>query len=389
MDMKTFDIIIIGCGFNGLLSADYLSDLGLNICIVDKNTDLEAGFVKDQRTIALSSVSKSIFEELNIFQKIKDFGIIDYIYTFEKSTKPILEFSSKQNSGKPIGYIVRGYELMQKLYSAIAKKQNITIKTGFEISSLTHDNNFAFINGDIKARLALVCDGRNSFCAKLLNNTKYCLDYNQKALSFVIEHSGEHKNIATEQFTQHGPFATLPLSNPHQSGVVWSLNEPIASFVKSMPKQKLIAFVSEEIKRMQNLKSCTNVISDVKDYNLSISLLRHRNIGRFCFIGDAYNAIHPVAGQAFNMSLKDIIILKQELQKSISLGLDIGLQAGLSTVSISCIKHHAILNLSTHFLVKLYSNQSLCLKLLRTFGLGIFSELEFLKNLSVGIASGN
>ena len=392
---STHNFAVIGMGMNGMLNTICLAGLRLasgkapSVCIMDKDAEPLKRFELDNRTIALSGFTKNLLSELKIDIEAEPLGVIDYIYTFEKSTKPILEFAKEQNNNEPIGWIVKGGVLLNALYKKMQELSNIEIKNGYEITELASTADIAIINGgQVGAELCVVCDGKASPSAKLLGVKRYGSSYNQKALSFVIEHEAEHKNIAVEQFTPNGPFATLPLANKNQSGVVWSLNGTLADALLAMPQHRLVMHLNEECKRLKNIGFVKQIVSKPRVYPLNISVLSKMYCGRFYFAGDAYNAIHPVAGQAFNMGVKDAAILKEAVQGHLSLGLDAGLATCLNEAANARIQHHLSLNIATHFLVKLYSNANPLTKLIRTAGLDIFNQISPLKNLAFKNASG-
>ncbi len=392
---STHDLAVIGMGMNGMLNAICLAGLktasgkAVSVCIADKDPEPLKRFELDNRTIALSGFAKALLDELKVDIEAEPLGIIDYIYTFEKSTRPILEFAKEQNNNQPIGWIVKGRVLLNALYKKMQELDNIDIKNGCEITQLASTSDTAIINGgQISAELCVVCDGKASPSARLLGVKRYSHSYNQKSLSFVIEHETEHKNIAVEQFTPNGPFATLPLANSHQSGVVWSLNGSLADTLLAMPQRRLIMHLNEECKRLKNIGFVKQIVSNPRAYPLEISILAKMHCGRFYFAGDAYNAIHPVAGQAFNMGVKDAAMLKDAVQSHLSLGLDAGLKTCINEAANARIKHHLSLNIATHFLVKLYSNANPLTKLIRTAGLDVFNQFSTLKNLAFKNASG-
>jgi 2-octaprenyl-6-methoxyphenol hydroxylase len=130
-------------------------------------------------------------------------------------------------------------------------------------------------------------------------------------------------------------------------------------------------------------------VSKPNFYPLEISCLKKRVMGRIMFLGDGLNAIHPVAGQAFNMAVNDIKIIRDNIKTNLSLGLDFGIESYLKSGSFDILKNHLSLNFSTSFLVRLYSNNNPILKLSRTLGLGAFGSSKFLTNLALKVASGN
>jgi|GEM_PF-1610331 len=390
-----FDIAIVGCGLNGLLCYRAASSLGLKVCIIDTRGKDKIVNTADNRTIAISRSSQKFLSELGIWQNLNEnYGFVDYIYTFEKTTKPVLEFAKDEFFEGELGYIVRSCHLLQAMASFV-DMQNFY--ENFEVASVEQNNDFATIKSIygnvIEAKIVLACDGKNAHLANLLEVKRLGASYSQKAITFIAKHTMPHKNIACEQFTTNGPFASLPLKNPHESGFVWSLKNDIANYLLHLwqtEPEMFLKNLNNELSRLQNIgqiESLSDISSPPSCYPLEISFLTKRSIGKILFVGDGLNAIHPVAGQAFNMSLGDIKNLYNNIKNCTKLGLNFSLPQYLSAGRISGFAAHLKLNLSTHFLVRLYSNSCQPLKLARTLGLEIFASNKSLRKNAATAAS--
>jgi hypothetical protein len=143
------------------------------------------------------------------------------------------------------------------------------------------------------------------------------------------------------------------MKDPYQSGFVWSLRSDIANFVYSEYAKNPRGFVNlinNELTRIKSIgfiKSPDDIVSKPNFYPLEISYLKKRVIGRIMFLGDGLNAIHPVAGQAFNMAVNDIKIIRDNIKTNLSLGLDFGIESYLKSGSFDILKNHLSLNFST------------------------------------------
>ena len=386
-----YDAVIIGAGLNGMLVYNAFKNIGLNVCIVEKNDILNNKF-DDNRTIAISQSTKTFLESLGLWKSLdENFGIINYIYTFEKTTKPILEFAGNEFLGGELGYIVLATNLLNVMFNNICKADIISQD---EILEINQDNSICKLktknNLTIQSKMVIACNGKNSDFAKKFNIKSFKSSYNQKAITFIANHTNNHNNIAVEQFSSVGPLATLPMKQRNQSGFVWSLRSDLADYIFNTNEEDFLNLLNNELQRVGcigKILSTNDIISKPRIYPLNIEFLLKKNYGRVIFIGDVLNAIHPVAGQAFNMSVNDIIAICKSIKENIDIGLDFSLPVYLKETSFGIIKNHISLNLSTDLLVRGYSNNNNVAKIFRTISLEIFSSSKHLKSFAVKLAT--
>ncbi len=233
-----------------------------------------------------------------------------------------------------------------------------------------------------KFHLILNCKGKGQ------ERAVFHSSYNQKAFVFNISHTKNHNKIAVESFTPEGPLAILPLKEETQSAVIWCVSETSGEFLESVSESKFLEYFKKEATRMGHIGEVQSILGEKRQYSLSISFAKSQVKEKMILLGDCFNAIHPVAGSSFNMSVKDIKNLRNNLQESLSLGLEIGKQAQLEAFKRANIRHHIEMNLMTHSLVKLFSNPNPALKFARNFGLEVVESLPFIKKLLIKRASG-
>ena len=133
------------------------------------------------------------------------------------------------------------------------------------------------------------------------------------AYTTILKHKKIRNNQATQIFTKNGPFAFLPISNTETS-LVYSFNGRT-----KLSKKKFVELINEYNKRLEILK-----ISEINHFPLKSSNLRSYYYKNILAFGDMLHRIHPLAGQGFNMTLRDIKTLIRIIKKKIELGLPIG-----------------------------------------------------------------
>lgn len=377
-------IAVIGLGLNGLACAIAACKAGFDVEIFESG-NLE-DFKKDKRTSVLTYETIRFFQELEVFAKLESkLAEIAHIYTFEEGNEPVLSFDKGIVSENPFGYVVHNSALKEVLLKEISRLKIKIIKNAVkEIETIEGNARITLENEEIlEFNLILNCGGKSVF-----SEERIVLPYKQTAFVFNISHSGEHKNIAIESFFPNGIVAVLPLHSPFNSAVILSLNEPVAEFFKTLKKAEFLPQLKGLLKRIRHTGEVLEVISDVKTYDLSLSFTKFQAKGRMLLMGDAFNAIHPVAGQAFNMSVKDVKNLYHHLLFVKKLGLDAGSETLLETLTRKNLKHHLEMNTFTHVLVKSFAGNNPLLKFGRGFALRAIEETPFIKNFLMKKASG-
>ena len=163
-----------------------------------------------------------------------------------------------------------------------------------------------------KYDLIINCDS-NNFLSKKYFTKKIDKDYDNLAYTTILKHKKIVNNIATQIFTKNGPIAFLPISNSETS-IVCSLDTKNKKYKDS----EILDLIKKNNPKYQIQK-----IFKLSSFKLSSSNLRnyyHKNILAF---GDLLHRIHPLAGQGFNMTIRDIKILSRLIQNKIDLGMQL------------------------------------------------------------------
>jgi 2-octaprenyl-6-methoxyphenol hydroxylase len=393
---KNFDIAVIGAGLNGMTMAISMAHHGLNVALLDKfdvNKMLDEGF--DGRTSAISFGSKSFFEELGIWQEIvKDAGEIRDIRIIDADlekgdSRLFLHFNhADAKHDEPMGWIAENRYLRTVFLNYLKDKNNVSIYSPAEITDLKNDGNWAEIhtNGEIiKAKLAVLADGKSSNFAERLGINKHFSDYKQKAIVLGVKHSLSHHKCATERFMPGGPFAILPMKDEHLSAVVWSDNTELVDALMALPQEELMQQVRNRFgTHLGNIELATKVFS----YPLYLNYARKHYAKRVALIGDSAHGIHPIAGQGYNQGVKDIRDLTDLVTQTQSLGLDIGGEQLLKDYQAKRVIDNMQMVAATDFFNRFFSNNSKTLKTARRLGIAAVHKLPKVKAFFINRAMG-
>ena len=294
-------VCIIGEGLTALSLAKSLINKKINVHYYHK---IRNDNFPSNRTIGISKSNFQFFKE-KIFQISKtNYWKIDKIeiYTDKIDTENLLKFENDKNN---LFYMIKNDELLKSL------KSNLIESKFFKKMILKKDINEEFLNKK-EYDLIINCDA-NNFLAKKYFTKKIIKNYHNLAYTTILKHKKIENNTATQIFTKQGPIAFLPISNTETS-VVYSIDIENKKFDNS----DVIDLINKN-----NPKYKINKIDKLNSFELSSSNLRnyyHKNILAF---GDMLHRVHPLAGQGFNMTIRDLKILIEIIEDKIELGMQL------------------------------------------------------------------
>jgi len=295
------NVCIIGEGLTSLSLAKSLINKKINVHYYHKSKN--SNFFSN-RTIGISKSNFEFFKE-KIFQISKNnywkINSIE-IYTDKIDTENLLKFENDKND---LFYIIKNDELLKSLNSNLIKSKF------FKKIILKNNINEEFLNKK-EYDLIINCDASN-FLSKKYFTKKISKNYYNLAYTTIIKHKKIENNAAIQIFTKQGPIAFLPTSNTETS-VVYSIDIKNQKF----DNRDVIDLINKN-----NPKYKINKINKLNSFELSSSNLRnyhHKNILAF---GDMLHRVHPLAGQGFNMTIRDLKILTKIIEEKIELGMQL------------------------------------------------------------------
>ena len=328
---SSFDIAIIGGGMVGASLAALLPS-SFSIALIESfplpsNANLDVQSIQpsfDNRATALSKSSQHFFERAGLWQTIAPFcEVIRDVHVSDKGYWGSVLLKEQDEPLDELGFVIENMALGQLIFSQITERNNIhciSLATVLDMQvlaegvALTYQmkSNAVSIQSDVSnntitAKLAIIADGANSsMCQKIGINIQHH-DYQHTAIVTNLETSYAHKHIAYERFTDTGPMALLPLLKTedatNRSALVWTLPSAEAKSVLALSDQE---FLSELQQRFGSFQGDFLRVGKRFSYPLVLSSTSEQVRSHIVVMGNAAHSLHPVAGQGFNLALRDV-----------------------------------------------------------------------------------
>ena len=374
--MNHFDVIIVGAGPVGATLALALPDNGLRVGILEARRDTVHG--EDTRTLALSYGSKLILQRLNIWPKLINPTPIHSIHISQRGSWGRALLKASEVTVPALGYVV-GYEALQKVMHEALQRKNVLYLKGAAVSKTLATRAFREVSYNYQersetatARLVVLADGGRALRGAQPQVSR-SRDYQQSALVANVKTTIPHTNRAFERFTPEGPVALLPIDEGY--ALVWvAPKEKIAGLLQLSDADFLHMLLQHFGARVGNFVA----VSKRASFALSLSYAKPATTERLALIGNAAQTLHPVAGQGFNLGIRDAYELSSQI--ATSRPEEVGNDAMLKQYSRSRTRDAGTSILFTDALVRLFSNNYPLLSLGRSVGLSFLDNLPGAKD---------
>ena len=378
-----YDLVIAGGGLAGNCLALALKDTGLKIAIIEVHTrkqlhDSPAG----DRALALAAGTVKMLEALGIWQGIAQAATaIKNIHISDQGHFGKVRLSAQKEHVEALGYVITARDIEAHV-AKLVTDANIKLISPARLVGLMAGRNAVNVSlkrGDepfnISAKLLVGADGGNSSVRKLLEIPQHITEYGQTALVTTVKSSLPHNNTAFERFTASGPLALLPVDTDH-CAVVWTRSSEDADALMS----------GSEADFRSELQQCfgyklgeLSLAAPRRAFPLSLIRAEKMIAARTVIIGNAVHQLHPVAGQGFNLGLRDVVQLAEMIIKQHQENQDIGAADFLTAYAQSRQKDHDQTIGFTNSVVRIFSNDWLALAAARNIGLAVLDHIPAAK----------
>ena len=401
VEKHQFDIVIVGGGLAGGLAALALAARGFSSAVIDAGDPAAMrGQAFDGRTTAISYASARVFKRLGLWDRIapEAEAIRDILVTDGRAKSRFddgaissfhLHFDSRElDSETPLGWIVENCRLRERLLDAIEQTPDISLMApSRRVSTAYHAGEAVTTLEDgreLTSALVLAADGRFSGLRAEANIKTNQWRYPQSGIVATVAHERPHDGVAQEFFLPAGPFAILPMTpireggenKKYRSSLVWTERQDAVAAYIALDDG---AFRTEIENRFGSYLGAIEPAGPRWSYPLAFTLAQSYIAPRLALIGDAAHAIHPIAGQGYNLGVKDIAALADVLTRAREVGLDIGSLTVLQNYQRWRRFDSASLALGTDLLNRLFSNDITPLRIARDLGMGAINAVPPLR----------
>jgi 2-octaprenyl-6-methoxyphenol hydroxylase len=384
------DVVIAGGGMVGMSLGLALARAGLEVVVADAEpAAIRRAAAFDGRVSSIALGSKRVLSGIGLWTALDAVAQpIEQIRVSDGEAPLFLHYDHNDVGPEPLGYIVENRDTRGALLDAVADLSTLDHRTPCRIEALTPAPGGIIATlsdgSSVRASLAVVAEGRESKLRAAAGIRVTSWRYPQTGIVCTVAHERPHRAIAHERFLPAGPFAILPMRG-NRSSIVWTEREALAPGLMGLNEA---AFLAELASRFGDFLGRLSVVGPRWSYPLALSHAERYAAERLVLVGDSAHAIHPIAGQGFNLGIRDVAALAELIVDHHRLGLDIGARDVLAHYERWRRFDALALIAVTDGLNRLFSNDLAPVQLARDLGLGLVNQIKPLKRLFMRHAMG-
>jgi 2-octaprenyl-6-methoxyphenol hydroxylase len=318
-----YDIVIVGAGMVGAGLACALANSAYRIAILETKPFGRSDQPSyDERSVALAYGSKNILSALSLWPCIEHCATpIRAIHVSQRGHFGVVRLNSTDADVNALGYVVANHALGRCFYQKLVGGTNLTViaparvqglrvgSTGVRVSVSCPPEQAGHSIEELTTRLVVAADGSASLVRELAGIKIRRAEYGQTAIVTTVTPERDHQGIAYERFTEAGPLALLPMDGGRCS-VVWATLNRDVDAILNLDDASFLNRLQERFGyRLGRFKKAAS------RHAYPLSLIKAHNVAasRVVLLGNAAHSLHPVAGQGFNLALRDVAVLAELL----------------------------------------------------------------------------
>lgn len=384
-----YDITIVGGGLVGASLAQALHTTSLRLAIIEMNLWCQTR--NDERIIALNLGSQRILQGIGVWSAVApQTSPIKQIHVSDHGQFGFTRLEPTVLNAPALGYVVSAAPLNQTLQTVLTHSPVEILAPARLTQVEIHDDEVevdvlqAQQHFKLRTRLLVIADGGHSELRHQLGIVAHERDYQQIAVIAKVEVTRPHENCAYERFTATGPLALLPLRT-HECSLVWTMALAEAPVVAALNDRDFLQTLQRQFGwRLGRFVG----VSSRQVYPLRLIRVPLPSSPRLVAIGNAAHTLHPVAGQGFNLGLRDVASLAEAIVTAAQRGHDVGSRETLECYYAWQTPDQQRLMTLTDTLVRVFSNTQPSLTFARNLGLLLTDAITPFKKQLVQQMSG-
>ncbi len=323
------DVLIVGGGLVGASLACALGQAGVRTTVVEAyplGADQQPGY--DERSIALAQGSQRVFSGLGLWSALEaDACPIHSIHVSDRGHFGFMRLCHQQEGVPALGYVAAARVLGKVLQECLQQLETVELLSPARLTDF-HVNPEG-VQADIEcdgqsqrytARLLVAADGAQSNIREQMGVQTERHDYQQTAVIANVSTDKPHNNIAYERFTDSGPLALLPMTG-QRSALVWTVHSDQSEVLLGLNDAD---FLQQLQQRFGFRLGRFTRVGERHAFPLQLLQAKESVRARIALMGNAMHTLHPIAGQGFNLGLRDVAALVDVILDARSSGRDIG-----------------------------------------------------------------
>lgn len=318
------DVIILGGGMVGAAAALALARLRLNICLIEPRppaAEWNNQQLPSPRVSAIQHSSQQLLNSLNVWQNIMAQRLAPFTHMVISDWQGSLFHLDAHDLNEPeLGWIVENDLMQWALWQAMPQQPNIEV-TYSRVNRLMRTPTGWQLQMDggqqLNTPLLIGADGANSQLRQHLGWQQDIRDYQQHCVVGTVQTQQPHHNRCWQHYRPDGPFALLPLPDPHQCSIAWYLTPERAEEVLHMDVSQQASAMTKD---SHHLLGALSPLGPLLSFPLIRRQTRRYADDHTLLIGDAAHTVHPQAGQGVNLGLLDVMVLEDTLRHALAHG---------------------------------------------------------------------
>jgi 2-octaprenyl-6-methoxyphenol hydroxylase len=384
------DVAIIGGGLTGLVLAAALGKVGVDVVVVERFPLIRLtapGF--DGRVTAIARGSKLLLDAIGVWEPIEPGAEpIRDIVVGESGSPASVHYDHREVGAEPLGWIAENRSIREALLTRIEALPTVALAAPAEVAMLDREGPVARLRlndgRDFRAPLVVAAEGKESATRAAAGIGVQRWDYRQTGIVCTLRHARPHGGVAIERFFPDGPFALLPMTG-QRSSVVWALQADAAAHVVRLDAR---GFLGEVAERAGDALGELELDGPRSSYPLALVWADRYVDRRLALIGDAARGIHPIAGQGWNLALRDVAAVAELVVDRVRLGLDPGDSLTLERYAAWRRFDSLVLVAVTDGINRLFANDLFPITLVRNAGLAMVERIPTAKRFFMRHAMG-
>jgi 2-octaprenyl-6-methoxyphenol hydroxylase len=394
-----YDVVIVGAGMVGASLANALASNPQrrvpSLLVVEASTlsldeeKLQPGF--DIRSTVLSATTAGYFQALGIWPHLAAYAEpIRDIHVSDQGRFGTVRLDSEAEGVPALGYVTENRALGLALNRALLAKPDIELCAPVTVKSISPcatgmqlqlSDATANTESSISAGLVVLADGGRSGLPGQLGIMQHREKYGQGAIIANVAFSKPHQGRAWERFTPKGPLALLPLADfegQHRAALVWTHPENAVDAFMALEDADFLAALQQDF---GNRVGRFTRVGKRAVFPLALTTADEQIRPGLVLLGNVAHTLHPVAGQGFNLALRDTMALAENILTSVATGTDPGdfnrLQAYLAEVGTDQL----VTTRFSDYMTRMFSSSGTGMTGVRHLGMACIDLLPPLRNM--------